>query len=152
MYRSNGKDLKLLFCRGPSFALFFSASQYFLPTFLHTMPNIKVLIMYNHIWKHAILNGIPDIYSVTQHKSVILEKLIMPHLYKQCKLWESFEKLSIRLCEGLGNMTLFEILQICNFKSCKMFFLLGRLYPFSREICVFYKKYFAYFLHNNYSI
>ena len=40
-------------------ALFFVASQYCLPTFLDTMPKLKVLIMYNYRSKHAVLNGMP---------------------------------------------------------------------------------------------
>jgi hypothetical protein len=59
-------------------ALFFSASEYCLPTFLHTMPKLKVLIIYNYSSKHAILHGLSGFSSVTQLKSILLKKLIMP--------------------------------------------------------------------------
>jgi hypothetical protein len=75
-------------------ALFFSASEYCLPTFLHTMPKLKVLIIYNYSSKHAILHGLSGFSSVTQLKSILLKKLIMPPFYEYCRSWECLEKLS----------------------------------------------------------
>jgi hypothetical protein len=75
-------------------ALFFSPSEYCLPTFLHTMPKLKVLIIYNYSSKHAILHGLPGFSSVTQLKYVLLKKLIMPPFYEYCRSWECLEKLS----------------------------------------------------------
>ena len=88
--------------------LFFDASQYCLPTFLHTMPKHQVLIMYKYNSKHAVLKGMSVLLSVTQLKSVFLEKLILPPLYEYCRSWENLEKLSVCLCEGLENMTPFD--------------------------------------------
>jgi len=96
-------------------ALFFAASQYCLPTFLHTMPKLKVLIMHNYGSKRSVLNGLPGFSSVTQLKSVLFEKLIMPSLYEYCRSWENLEKLYVCLCEGLGNMTLFDKAQVVEF-------------------------------------
>jgi Leucine-rich repeat (LRR) protein len=96
-------------------ALFFSASEYCLPTFLHTMPKLKVLIIYNYSSKRAILHGLPGFSSDTQLKSVLLQKLIVPPLYEYCRSWECLEKLSVCLCEGLGNMTLFDKAQALKF-------------------------------------
>jgi Leucine-rich repeat (LRR) protein len=96
-------------------ALFFSASEYCLPTFLHTMPKLKVLIIYNNSSKRAILHGLPGFSSVTQLRSVLLQKLIVPPLYEYCRSWECLEKLSVCLCEGLGNMTLFDKAQALKF-------------------------------------
>jgi hypothetical protein len=51
-------------------ALFFAASQYCLPTFLHSMPKLKVVYIYNYGSKRAILHGLPSFPSFTQIKSV----------------------------------------------------------------------------------
>jgi len=96
-------------------ALFFDGSQYCLPTFLHTMPKLQVLIMYNYNSKRAELKGLSVFSSVTQLKSVFLEKLILPPLYEYCRSWKNLEKFSVCLCEGLGNMTLFDKGQVLEF-------------------------------------
>ena len=66
-------------------ALFFDASQYCLPKFLHTIPKLQVLIMYNYNSKRAVLKGLSVLSSVTHLKSVFLKKLILPTLYKYCR-------------------------------------------------------------------
>jgi hypothetical protein len=87
--------------------LFFAASQYCLPTFLQSMPKLKVIIIYNYGSKRAILSGLPSFPSPVQIRSVFLNKLIVPPpLYKNCRSWERLEKLYVCLCEGLGNITL----------------------------------------------
>ena len=66
-------------------ALFFDASKYCLPKFLHTIPKLQVLIMYNYNSNHASLKGLSVLLSVTQLKSLFLEKLILPPLYEYCR-------------------------------------------------------------------
>jgi len=89
-------------------ALFFAASQYCLPTFLHTMPKLKVVIIYNYSSKRARLHWLPSFPSFTQMKSVLVERLIVSPLSEYCRFSGSLEKLSVCLCEGLGNMTLLD--------------------------------------------
>jgi hypothetical protein len=86
--------------------LFFASSEYCLPTFLHTMPKLKVLIIYNYGSQRARLSGLPNFPSPVQIRSVLLNKLIVPPLYENCKSWETLEKLYVCLCEGLGNIIL----------------------------------------------
>lgn len=89
--------------------LFFAASQYCLPTFLQSMPKLKVIIIYNYGSKRAILTGLPSFPSPVQIRSVFLNKLIVPPpIYKNCRSWERLEKLYVCLCEGLGNITLLD--------------------------------------------
>lgn len=84
-------------------ALFFQASQYCLPTFLCTMPKLKVVIIYNYSSKRAILHGLPNFALFTQIKSLVLEKLNVSALYKYCRSSKSLEKFRVCLCEGLGS-------------------------------------------------
>jgi len=93
-------------------ALFFAASEYCLPTFLHSMPKLKVVFIYNYGLKRATLHGLPSFPSFTQIKSVLLERLIVSPLYDCCKSWESLEKLYVCLCEGLGNMSQLDAKQV----------------------------------------
>lgn len=89
--------------------LFFSASHYCLPTFLQSMTKLKVFIIYNYSSKRAIISGLPCFPSPVQVRSVLLHKLIVPpSLYKNCRSWAKLEKLSVCLCEGLGNITLLD--------------------------------------------
>nr|ABR16233.1 unknown [Picea sitchensis] len=87
-------------------ALFFEASQYRLPTFLRTMPKLKVVIIYNYSSKRAKLHGLPSFSLFTQIKSVVLERLDVSALYGYCRSSESLEKFSLCLCEGFGNTPL----------------------------------------------
>eukprot|EP00253_Pinus_taeda_P017312 PITA_17312 len=106
---------QIYFPQVEALTLFFSATEYCLPTFLHTMPKLKVLIIYNYNTKRAILNGLAGFSSVTQLKSLLLQKLIVPPIYEYCRSWECLEKLSVCLCEGLGNMNLFDNVQTLKF-------------------------------------
>lgn len=85
--------------------LFFDAKQYCLPTFLQSMSNLKVLIVYNYSSQRVTLSGLPSFLSSVQIKSVLLYKLIVPSsFYENCRSWERLEKLYICLCEDLGNI------------------------------------------------
>eukprot|EP01018_Ginkgo_biloba_P008453 Gb_07066 [translate_table: standard] len=89
--------------------LHFTASEYFLPSFLRTMAKLKVLILFNYGSKRATLGGLSALSSLTQLKSVRLERLIVPLLQEHSKVFQSLEKLSLSLCEGLGNLETFNI-------------------------------------------
>lgn len=101
-------------------ALIFSAGQYCLPTFLQTMPKLKVLILYNYSSQRATLSGLPSFPSPVQIRSVLLNKLRVPPLYDNCRSWERLEKLYVCLCEGLENITLLDKeVQALNFPNIK---------------------------------
>lgn len=86
--------------------LFFNAKQYCLPTFLQSMSNLKVLIVYNYSSQRVTLSGLPSFPSSVQIRSVLLYKLIVPSsFYENCRSWERLEKLYICLCGDLGNIT-----------------------------------------------
>lgn len=93
------------FPEAEALALIFSAGQYCFPTFLQTMPKLKVVILYNYSSQRATLSGLPSFPSPVQIRSVLLNKLRVPLLYNNCRSWERLEKLYICLCEGLENIT-----------------------------------------------
>eukprot|EP00253_Pinus_taeda_P028142 PITA_28142 len=93
-------------------ALFFVASNYCLPTFLHSMPKLKVVLIYNYGSKRAILHRLPSFPSFNQVKSILLERLNVSTLYDYCTSWESLEKLYVCLCEGLGNISQWDTEQL----------------------------------------
>jgi len=95
------------FHEAEALVLLFSASNYFLPSFLSKMRKLKVLIVFNYGSKRATVNGLPMLSSLTQLKTMRLERLIVPPLHEHSKVVQNLEKLSLSLCEGLGNMSRF---------------------------------------------
>jgi hypothetical protein len=93
------------FRQAEALVLVFSASQYFLPTFLSSMKKLKVLIVFNYGSKRATVNGLPVLSSLTQLKTIRLERLRVPPLQEHSKVLQNLKKLSLSLCEGLGNMS-----------------------------------------------
>uniref|UniRef100_A0A0C9RGS0 TSA: Wollemia nobilis Ref_Wollemi_Transcript_25735_2823 transcribed RNA sequence n=1 Tax=Wollemia nobilis TaxID=56998 RepID=A0A0C9RGS0_9CONI len=93
------------FPEAEALVLFFAASESCLPPFLQRMPKLKVLLISNYNSKRTMLNGLASLNSLTQIKSLHLERVIVPPLYDYCRSWGSLEKLSMCLCEGLGNMS-----------------------------------------------
>ena len=83
----------------------FSSSEYFLPPFMQSMHQLKVLIIVNHNSKRATLKGISVLSSLTRLKVVRLERVIVPPLQEYCQSWQKLEKLSLVLCESCGNTT-----------------------------------------------
>jgi len=88
--------------------LLFSAGQYFLPSFVSSMRKLKVLIIFNYGSKRATMNGLPALSSLTELKTIRLERLIVPPLQEHSKV---LQKLSLSLCEGLGIMSRFNSAQ-----------------------------------------
>ena len=95
------------FCEVEVLVLLFSASEYSLPSFLKFMRKLKVLIIFNYGSKRAILNGIPVLSSLIQLKTIRLERLIVAPFQEHMKVLQKLEKISLNICEGLGNMTSF---------------------------------------------
>jgi len=93
------------FPKAKALILNFSASEYFLPPFMHSMHKLKVLIIVNHNSKRATLKGVSVFSSLTRLKVVQLERVILPPLQEYGQSWQKLEKLSLILCEGCGNMT-----------------------------------------------
>lgn len=88
------------FPRTEALVLNFSASEYFLPPFLQTMHKLKVLVIVNYNSKRATLKGLSVLSSLSQLKSLRLERMIVPPLHNYCQSWEKLEKLSLSLCDG----------------------------------------------------
>eukprot|EP00253_Pinus_taeda_P016029 PITA_16029 len=92
-----------------SLTLFFSTNQYCLPTFLNRTPKLKVLIVYNYSSMRANISGLPRFSSPVQIRSLFLHKVIITSpLFENCRSCEKLEKLSVCLCEGLGNNNLMD--------------------------------------------
>ncbi|GLJ43420.1 hypothetical protein SUGI_0902270 [Cryptomeria japonica] len=81
--------------------LYFIASEYCIPTFLHTMKNLKVLIIHNADGaKRSKLSGVAGFQELSQLKTLHLERLIVP---EEWKLPDEMDKLL-----SLKKITLFE--------------------------------------------
>ncbi|GLJ43431.1 hypothetical protein SUGI_0902450 [Cryptomeria japonica] len=90
--------------------LYFTASEYCIPTFLHTMKKLKVLIIHNNDGaKRAKLSGLAGFEELSQLKTLHLERLIVPPLNEDCKGLKSLQKISLSLCEGLGKGKMFNL-------------------------------------------
>ena len=107
------------FPEAEALVLSFSGSEYFLPPFLHTMPKLKVLIILNYNSKRATLTGLASLLSLTQLKTIRLERFIVPPLYEYCGSSQSLEKLSLSLCEGLRNMNKFNMEMALSFPKLR---------------------------------
>eukprot|EP00253_Pinus_taeda_P020070 PITA_20070 len=95
------------FCKVEALVLLFSASEYFLPPFLRSMKNLKVLIISNYGCKRANVNGLLALSSLIQLKTIRLERLIVPPFQEHMKDSQNLEKISLSICEGLGNVSNF---------------------------------------------
>ncbi|XP_057866628.2 putative disease resistance protein At5g47280 isoform X1 [Cryptomeria japonica] len=87
--------------------LHFSASEYFLPPFLKTMKKLKFVMLCNFSSKRTTLKGLDVLPSLTQIRSVRLEKLDAPSILEQIKVMRKLDKLSVSLCEGFGHISTF---------------------------------------------
>ncbi|GLJ19822.1 hypothetical protein SUGI_0359180 [Cryptomeria japonica] len=98
-----------------SLLLHFTSTNYFLPPFLKSMKNLKVLMVSNCGAKKATVKGLDVLSSLAQLKSVRMEGLISPLAEKQSiEALQNLEKLSVSLCEGFGNISTFTKLQDFN--------------------------------------
>lgn len=97
---------QMKFPKAKALILNFSASEYFLPPFMESMPELKVLIIVNHHFQRATLKGISVFSSLTQLKVVRLERVKVPPLQEYRQSWQKLEKLSFTLCEGFGDVGL----------------------------------------------
>lgn len=97
---------QMKFPKAKALILNFSATEYFLPPFMESMPELKVLIIVNHHFKRATLKGISVFSSLTQLKVVRLERVKVPPLQEYRQSWQKLEKLSFTLCEGFGDVGL----------------------------------------------
>jgi Leucine-rich repeat (LRR) protein len=104
------------FPKAKALILNFSASEYFLPPFMGSMPKLKVLIIVNHSSKRATLKGISVFSSLTRLKVVRLERVIIPPFQEYCKSWQNLEKLSLVLCEGCATLTRLTMGMYLNFR------------------------------------
>ena len=87
------------FGEAEALVLLFSATKYFLPSFLSYMKKLKVLIVFNYGYKKATVNGLLALSSLTQLKTIHLEKLNVPPLQEHSKVLQNLQKISLRLCE-----------------------------------------------------
>uniref|UniRef100_A0A0C9QVS4 TSA: Wollemia nobilis Ref_Wollemi_Transcript_5240_2751 transcribed RNA sequence n=1 Tax=Wollemia nobilis TaxID=56998 RepID=A0A0C9QVS4_9CONI len=87
--------------------LVFAAREYFLPPFLTSMKKLKFLMVFNYSSKRATVKGTDCLSSLSQLKSLHLQKLIVPPVIRQIKGLQKIEKLSVSLCEGFENISAF---------------------------------------------
>ncbi|KAH9312756.1 hypothetical protein KI387_027791, partial [Taxus chinensis] len=95
---------KMDFSQAEALVLVFAASEYFLPSFMGTMQRLKALLLFNYGSKRATVKGLATLSSLFKLKSIRLESLILPPLQELSKVLPNLEKLSLSLCEELGNL------------------------------------------------
>ncbi|XP_057870987.2 putative disease resistance protein At5g47280 isoform X1 [Cryptomeria japonica] len=98
---------KMDFPEAEVLVLHFSASKYFLPPFVKTMKKLKFVMLCNLNSKRATVEGLDALSSLTQLRSVRLEKLEAPTVLEQIKAIQKLDKLSLCLCQGFGNISTF---------------------------------------------
>ncbi|XP_062099537.1 probable disease resistance protein At4g33300 [Humulus lupulus] len=77
----------------------FSSKQYFLPSFLDNMPKLRALIIINYNSANATLRNFPEFLSLTNLRSLWLEKVSVPQLSNSTLPLKYLRKLSIILCD-----------------------------------------------------
>ncbi|XP_059071826.1 probable disease resistance protein At4g33300 [Cryptomeria japonica] len=95
--------------------LFFTSNEYFLPPFLKSMKKLKFLMVFNYGTKRATIKGLDVLSSLTQLKSVRLQRLIASPVLKQSKEISSLEKLCLSLCEGFEYVSTFNSIKLRDF-------------------------------------
>ncbi|XP_042411931.1 probable disease resistance protein At5g04720 [Zingiber officinale] len=77
----------------------FSADAYFLPPFLSIMPNLKTLILINYGASCTTLQNLSVFTSLSNLRSLWLEKIAVPPLPKTTVPLQNLRKVSLVLCE-----------------------------------------------------
>ncbi|GLJ35577.1 hypothetical protein SUGI_0715160 [Cryptomeria japonica] len=85
------------------------------------MKELKVLIINNYSARRATLRGLNGFEKLSQLKTLQLERLLVPPLYEHFNFLKSLEKLSLSLCEGLGNMSRLDESKFFNFPGLSEF-------------------------------
>ncbi|GLJ54967.1 hypothetical protein SUGI_1180100 [Cryptomeria japonica] len=92
---------KLKFPNALALILIFTGNECLLPTFLKTMPKLKVLIIINQNSFRTKLDGMSAFSSLKKLKSLRLIKMNVPILQNHCQSFKkSLRKLSLCLCSG----------------------------------------------------
>ena len=116
--------------------LFFDSTEYFLPPFLQSMKNLKFLMISNCGTNKATVKGLDVLSSLTQLKSVRLERLISPFGGNQSiEALQNIEKLSLSLCEGFEYISTFTKLQDFNIDHNNDSGELLRMFPSDNATC-----------------
>ncbi|XP_059065178.1 probable disease resistance protein At4g33300 [Cryptomeria japonica] len=106
---------EMLFPKAEVLVLLFNASEYFLPPFVKTMKNLKIIMVFNYGSKRAILKGLDALSSLNQLKVVYLEKLISIPNESNGNILDNLENLSLSLCKGIENVPKFNSTKIRSF-------------------------------------
>lgn len=77
----------------------FSSSAYFLPPFLEKMPRLRALILINYNTSNAILQNTSVFSSLTNLRSLWLEKISLPLLPDTTIPLKNLQKVSLVLCD-----------------------------------------------------
>lgn len=76
----------------------FSSSEYTLPPFICNMPKLRALILINHGSSNAVLQNLSVFNTLTNLRSLWLEKISVPHLPPTTLPLENLRKVSLVLC------------------------------------------------------
>ncbi|KAG6608499.1 putative disease resistance protein, partial [Cucurbita argyrosperma subsp. sororia] len=77
----------------------FSSSEYFLPPFLCNMPKLRTLVVLNNNAAHATLSNFSVFSSLTNLKSIWLEKVSITRLVDNCVPLKHLRKISLVFCK-----------------------------------------------------
>ncbi|XP_068656965.1 putative disease resistance protein At5g47280 [Aristolochia californica] len=76
----------------------FDSHAYFLPSFLKNMPNLKCLVLLNYGNSTAFLHNVSVFSSLTNLKSLWLERITVPPLSRKTVPLPNLQKISLVLC------------------------------------------------------
>ncbi|KAH9328918.1 hypothetical protein KI387_001026 [Taxus chinensis] len=98
--RNENQWPEMKFPEARAIVLIFTGNEYFLPPFLQTMAELKVLIIINQGSVDTKLKGMTVFTSLAQLKSVRLVRLTVPPLETYFRSLENLKKLSLSLRKG----------------------------------------------------
>ncbi|KAK6939551.1 NB-ARC [Dillenia turbinata] len=75
----------------------FSGNEYWLPTFIHNMPNLRALIIINHSATFAVLHNLEVFSNMTNLRSLWFEKITVPELPETTIALNNLRKISLVL-------------------------------------------------------
>lgn len=77
----------------------FCSNAYFLPPFIDDMPKLRALIVINHGPSNATLENFTLFTNLANLRSLWLEKVSVPHLFRSTVPFKNLHKISLVLCK-----------------------------------------------------
>ncbi|GLJ20004.1 hypothetical protein SUGI_0362740 [Cryptomeria japonica] len=95
--------------------LLFTGTEYYLPPFLKSMKKLKFLMVSNCGRNKATVKGLDILSSLTQLRSLCLDRLIATPVQEESKFLPNLETLHLCSCEGFEDTSTFKSLKMRDF-------------------------------------